>query len=188
MTEDFPCVTSERLVFRLLELPDLKAVIKYWSDNQAHLASSGPLWPPEFLSNEFWIKQIKQNQLEFQHGQSFRGYVFSKSQPDEIVGHISFSAVLRSAAQFCFLGYGLAQDKQGQGYMSEILKAALSFAFDELHLHRVAANYMPTNVRSGQLLKRLGFTVEGYARDYLYLNGKWEDHILTAIINPNWST
>ncbi len=47
------------------------------------------------------------------------------------------------------------------------------------------ANYVPTNERSGRLLRRLGFTVEGYARDYLCLNGTWQDHILTSLINNN---
>jgi len=28
--------------------------------------------------------------------------------------------------------------------------------------------------------------VEGYARDYLLINGKWEDHILTSLVNPHW--
>jgi ribosomal-protein-alanine N-acetyltransferase len=28
--------------------------------------------------------------------------------------------------------------------------------------------------------------VEGYARDYLYINGCWEDHILTSRTNPDW--
>jgi ribosomal-protein-alanine N-acetyltransferase len=48
------------------------------------------------------------------------------------------------------------------------------------------ANYMPHNRRSGNVLKRLGFVVEGYARDYLMINGKWEDHIFTSLINPHW--
>lgn len=48
------------------------------------------------------------------------------------------------------------------------------------------ANYMPHNQRSGNLLRRLGFVVEGYARDYLLINGRWEDHIQTSLINPNW--
>jgi ribosomal-protein-alanine N-acetyltransferase len=45
------------------------------------------------------------------------------------------------------------------------------------------ANYIPTNERSGLLLKRLGFAVEGYARDYLLINGQWRDHVLTALTN-----
>lgn len=49
-------------------------------------------------------------------------------------------------------------------------------------LHRIMANYCPENVRSGKLLARLGFEQEGLARDYLYLNGRWRDHILTSRI------
>jgi ribosomal-protein-alanine N-acetyltransferase len=48
------------------------------------------------------------------------------------------------------------------------------------------ASYLPHNQRSGKLLKRLGFVVEGYARDYLLINGLWQDHILTSLTNPNW--
>ena len=47
------------------------------------------------------------------------------------------------------------------------------------------ANYMPINERSGRLLRSLGFQVEGYARDYLYVGGAWRDHVLTALTNPN---
>jgi ribosomal-protein-alanine N-acetyltransferase len=47
------------------------------------------------------------------------------------------------------------------------------------------ANYMPANERSGKLLKRLGFTVEGYARDYLFIAGAWQDHVLTSLANRN---
>ena len=43
------------------------------------------------------------------------------------------------------------------------------------------ANYMPINFRSAKLLHRLGFTVEGYAKNYLLINNRWEDHVLTAL-------
>jgi ribosomal-protein-alanine N-acetyltransferase len=57
--------------------------------------------------------------------------------------------------------------------------------FGELGFHRIMANYLPHNERSGRLLRRLGFVVEGYARDYLYIHGAWRDHILTALTNPD---
>jgi [ribosomal protein S5]-alanine N-acetyltransferase len=36
------------------------------------------------------------------------------------------------------------------------------------------------------LLNRLGFIPEGYARNYLRINGEWRDHVLTSLTNPNW--
>ena len=70
--------------------------------------------------------------------------------------------------------------------MTEGLKAATQYLFQELNFHRVMANYMPHNRRSCNVLKRLGFVIEGYARDYLLINGQWEDHIMTSLTNPNW--
>jgi ribosomal-protein-alanine N-acetyltransferase len=43
---------------------------------------------------------------------------------------------------------------------------------------------MPSNERSAAVLKRCGFKVEGHATAYLLINGRWEDHVLTAITNP----
>jgi ribosomal-protein-alanine N-acetyltransferase len=67
--------------------------------------------------------------------------------------------------------------------MLEAVRGAVAYAFGSLGLHRVTANYMPRNRRSGSVLRRAGFVVEGYARDYLLINGRWEDHMLTAIVN-----
>jgi ribosomal-protein-alanine N-acetyltransferase len=48
------------------------------------------------------------------------------------------------------------------------------------------ADYMPRNRRSAAVLRQAGFVVEGYAREYLRIDGRWEDHVLTAITNPDW--
>jgi len=70
--------------------------------------------------------------------------------------------------------------------MQEAVRGSVTYAFGTLRLHRVMAGYVPRNRRSAAVLRRAGFTVEGYARDYLLIDGHWEDHILTAITNPEW--
>lgn len=60
------------------------------------------------------------------------------------------------------------------------------YAFDVLNLHRLETSYQPANERSGRVLRKLGFVVEGYARDYLLLNGSWRDGILVSLTNPDW--
>ncbi|MBX9689208.1 MAG: GNAT family N-acetyltransferase [Candidatus Obscuribacterales bacterium] len=187
MPEKLPLIESERLLLRLLEPEDMKAAMTFWQENLEDLAPYGPKMPDNFLTEEFWKAQISRNKKEFLADVSARMFLFEKSAADKVIcGYVSLAAILRAAAQFCYLGYGLAKNKRRLGYMSEILPQTTKYAFEELNLHRIMANYMPTNERSGRLLKRLGFSIEGYARDYLYLNGEWQDHILTSLSNPNW--
>jgi [ribosomal protein S5]-alanine N-acetyltransferase len=58
--------------------------------------------------------------------------------------------------------------------------------FEVQHMHRISAAYMPRNKRSEAVLQRAGFAHEGHAKQYLLINGIWEDHHLTALINPHW--
>jgi [ribosomal protein S5]-alanine N-acetyltransferase len=44
----------------------------------------------------------------------------------------------------------------------------------------VEAACIPTNVASIRLLEKCGFMREGYAREYLCINGVWQDHLLYA--------
>jgi [ribosomal protein S5]-alanine N-acetyltransferase len=71
--------------------------------------------------------------------------------------------------------------------MYEALSAAMNYVFEKMCLHRIMASYRPGNKRSGRLLKRPGFIIEGYARDYFRLSGGGEDPILTALVNESWS-
>jgi len=66
--------------------------------------------------------------------------------------------------------------------MTEALQLTIDFAFKQLNLHRLMANYSPTNVRSAKLLVRLNFVVEGTGLS----TGAWGvvDHV--ALTNLNW--
>jgi ribosomal-protein-alanine N-acetyltransferase len=161
-------------------------VVAYLKANRLHLEDHGPIWPDSYLTIAAWQKQLELNLAEFSNDETVKLFVFQKDLPDTVIGTVNFTSILRRSAQFCFLGYGLAQEHQGKGFMTEALRAATNFVFDDLNLHRISANYVPTNERSGRVLKKLGFQVEGYARDYLYLNGKWRDHILTSLLNEKW--
>ena len=130
------------------------------------------------------MEQVRARLHEYAVGESFRAFLFTRSAPNTIVGNLNLTQVQRGFSQSCYLGYNLARDEQGKGYMTEAVTAAVAFAFDTLKLHRVAASYMPSNVRSAGVLERCGFEIEGHAKAYLLINGRWEDHVLTAITNP----
>ncbi len=99
-----------------------------------------------------------------------------------VLGVANLSNIVRGTLQACHLGYSLDREYEGRGLMQEALEALVTYAFEDLQLHRVMANYQPENVRSGRVLERLGFVREGYAPDYLHIDGAWRDHVLTALV------
>lgn len=113
-------------------------------------------------------------------------YVIIDSTNDKVIGVINFSHIMPMPFSACYLGYALDKDYQGRGIMGRSLRACIDGLFDEQNLHRIMANYLPDNHKSAKVLERLGFVKEGYAKAYLYINGKWQDHIMTALTNPNW--
>lgn len=180
-----PLLVTPRLRLRLAKGSDIPAIIEYFRKNEEHLAKSGPLRPAGYLTNAFWQKQIASDSELYSTDKALRLFLFDLNTED-VIGTANFTAIVRGAAHFCFLGYGIGAEYQGRGLMFEGLRSAIEYVFDEMNLHRIMANYMPSNKRSSALLARLGFKEEGYARDYLFLNGKWCDHIMTALTKANW--
>ena len=85
------------------------------------------------------------------------------------------------------LAYAIDTAHEGRGLMAEALEAALADAFSpRVNLHRVQANVRPENSRSLALLARLKFEREGLAREYLFIDGAWRDHVMNARRNPHW--
>lgn len=181
-----PIIKSDRLLLRVPVIEDVPYILEYFRQNKEFLTPYYPVWSESFFTREYWQYQVENHFLEFINDYSLKLFVYTKKQPRVVIGTINFSNFFRGAAHFCYVGYSLSEVQQGKGYMTEALKTAVEYVFEELNIHRVMANYMPHNRRSGNVLKRIGFTVEGYARDYLMINGQWEDHILTSITNPNW--
>ncbi|MBH8554849.1 ribosomal protein S5-alanine N-acetyltransferase [Nostocaceae cyanobacterium CENA357] len=186
MKSELPLITSDRLLLRIGIKEDIPKIVKYFTENRNYLTPFYPSWAENFFTEQYWQYQIENSFLEFIHEQSLKLFIFFKKNPNKIIGVINFNNFVRGAAHFCYVGYSLAEAEQGKGYMQEALKVATDYVFQELNFHRIMANYMPHNQRSGNVLKSLGFVVEGYARDYLLINGNWQDHILTSLINPNW--
>jgi len=185
-----PVTLHTKRLLLTLPSPELASnLVDYFETNRRHLTPWEPPFPAGIFSRGFWQRRLDQNRQEYHAGRSLRLVLFRREAPDgPVVGMANFTQFVRGAFMACTLGYSLDEDAQGQGMMHEALTEGLRFVFDELRMHRVMANYLPTNERSGKLLKRLGFQVEGYARDYIFINGAWKDHILTSRVNEAVAT
>ncbi|MEM1417794.1 MAG: GNAT family N-acetyltransferase [Myxococcota bacterium] len=179
-----PRVETPRLVLDQPPAGEAAGVVHYFARNRDHLEPWEPARPPGFYGERFWRERLAANRRETRDQRSLRLFLRLRDDPTRLVGCVNFSEVIRGCFLSCLLGYSLDGSLQGRGLMREALEAALPAAFERLELHRVSANYQPSNERSGRLLRRLGFVVEGYARDYLYIDGAWRDHVLTALVRP----
>ena len=110
------------------------------------------------------------------HQDDHEGLVVCLGGSEEIVGVININNIVRGSFLSASLGYYSSVKHQGFGYMTEGLRLAVWFAFEELGLHRIEANIQPNNHASKNLVRRCEFTLEGESKDYLFINGRWRDH------------
>ena len=182
-TRTLPRLRTERLWLKLLEPADAPLMTRFRLDNRNHLTQWEPTRPAEFYTDAFWQMQLRVAIRDFRHGSNLC-LVILDDRESQVLGVCNYTNVVKGTFQSCHLGYALDRNHQGQGLMYEALQASNRYLFDEFSMHRIMANYMPRNKRSGDLLTRLGFTVEGEAKSFLKINGRWEDHVLTSLINP----
>lgn len=180
-----PKLTTERLVLLVPTSQDAERLAAYLADNREHLAPWEPTRPQEYYAPEFWRAALPELVDEALAERSVTLLLAARTRPDgPVLGRCALSNIVRGPFQAAHLGFSLAASAVGGGLMSEALAAVIRYAFDDLRLHRLMANYMPRNARSARVLGRLGFCEEGRARDYLLIDGAWRDHVLTSLVNP----
>lgn len=176
---------DETFILRTAEPTDAYLISEYFIANRAHLKPWEPEREAEFFTLPGWTQRlIKLNDLH-RLGLGYYLLIIDRSS-GQMLGTISFSSLTRFPVHACQMGYSLAGDAQGKGVMNRALKMALNYMFSIQNMHRIMASYMPHNQRSEAVLERLGFEREGYAKQYLLIDGQWRDHVLTALVNPNW--
>lgn len=182
-----PILVGKRLIVRLARFKDAAEILRFYRENEQHLAAYEPVKPPDFYSESYWRERLERHYRQFQAGRSCRMFLFDIKDDQRVWGVANLFMIVRGALQSCQLNYSIAERKEGQGLMVEALLLVIDFAFKELNLHRLMASHAPDNQRSRRTLERLGFVKDGFAKDYLYINGRWENQVLASLTNPDWT-
>lgn len=184
MMNSMPHLTTARAHLTLLTPDHADLILDYYQRNRDHLEPWEPKRPDGFYTLPYWSNRLRDSYQQCFNGQSVN--LVALDQQGRMIASCNFTNIIHGAFEACHLGYSLDSNRQGEGLMQEILTEALSYMFHRHGLNRVMACYIPRNERSGRLLERLGFEREGLARDYLMINGHWEDHVLTSLRRANW--
>jgi ribosomal-protein-alanine N-acetyltransferase len=138
---------------------------------------------PDSGTEAYQLRRIVQGKEDREADRKY-SFVICRSEDGRIVGSVELAFIQRGALQCGMIGYSLDQACNGRGWMTEAVKQAVRFAFEELKLHRVYGEATLRNIGSIRVLEKAGFHREGVARSKLMLNGVWEDLQVMAIINP----
>lgn len=179
LSESAPAVVGDGVVLRTPQIADHAEWAELRAASRAFLTPWEPTWPADDLTRASFRRRIKRYSEDQRADLAYAFFVFRK--PDHaLVGGLTLANIRRGCAQAASLGYWMGAAYARRGHMTAAVNAVLPFAFTTLRLHRVEAACIPTNAASVRLLEKTGFTREGFARQYLCINGLWQDHLLFA--------
>jgi len=187
ITQDAVGIVRGRGVWlRLPIMSDYAPWAELRTRSREHLTPWEPVWQRDELSRSSFRRRVRHYQREAREDLGYAFLIF-RDADDKLIGGLTLSNVRRGVTQAAVLGYWLGLPFVKQGYMTEAVSAVSTFAFEDLHLHRLEAATMPSNVTSIRVLERNGFRAEGLARRLLKINGTWEDHVLHGLLSEEFS-
>ena len=182
-----PVLEGPHVVLRAPRARDYDAWCSLRRRSRDFLKPFEPRWTEADLNRQAFAARLTRGRQEARNGTDYSFMLFEKTASGEVlVGGITISNIRRRAAQFATLGYWMGEEFAGRGLMSEAVETLLPFFFDVLGLHRLQAAFLPHNIASRRVLEKSGFREEGYAENYLQIDGRWADHVLFALTRERW--
>lgn len=127
---------------------------------------------------EQWISLISEHRKKIERDVSF---VIRNSQ-GQLMGALGFDFHIPGKFHSAKLGYWLGKPYWGRGLMAKAVHKICEIGFGELSLIRITAHIFSFNERSGRVLEKSGFQLEGKLRKFYFKEGHYIDSKLYAKI------
>ena len=159
-----------------IHLGDKTAYLKHLNDtNEFQLNAISVPYPYTAHDADQWIARVRAESLG-RDGR--RNWAIRRSE--EFIGGVGFPDI--TEGRKAEIGYWLARPYWGQGIMTEVVRCLCSFAFDEYKLFRIEGHVLATNPRSGRVLRKAGFDLEGTLRSSFIRDGQPVDDLIFGLV------
>lgn len=169
------------LFLRPPQSADYAAWAELRNRSREHLQPWEPIWPRDDLTKSSYRRRLRHYASEARADLGHAFFIFDAAT-DQLAGGVTLGSVRRGVTQTATLGYWMGAPYAGRGIMTKAVATLLPMAFQSLSLNRLDAAVQPANIASIRVLEKNGFQKEGVARDYLKINGRWQDHILFGLL------
>jgi [ribosomal protein S5]-alanine N-acetyltransferase len=181
-SEPLPTIEGDGIFLRAPQMSDYSEWTTLREASRAFLTPWEPTWPAEIISRSAFRRRLRRYAEDQRADTSYAFFLFRKSD-EALVGGLTLANIRRGVAQAGSLGYWIGEPFARRGLMTGAVQALVPFSFGSLRLHRLEAACIPSNTASIRLLEKAGFVREGYAREYLCINGLWQDHLLFGCVS-----
>ncbi len=168
-------IQGNKISIRVLNSDDASDLLEYYTRNKDFLSKFEPHRDEEFYTVEVQKQSLIENYKEFIKGE---GAHFGIYKSEKMIGRIRIYNIVHGVFRSAFIGYSMDEQYQGNGYMKEAVSLVVTYAYEELGLHRIEATTLVDNEKSQRVLKACGFNELGICKEYLHINGKWRDHVI----------
>lgn len=167
-------IKGKNILIRNFTPDDAQELLDYYVRNKEHLREFEPVRDSSFFTYEMQKEILLES---YRHLMTGVGSDLGIYKDDKLIGKAKISSIVYGVFKSGILGYSIDKEYEGKGYMKEAINLVLEYAKEYLDLHRIEASVLTTNERSKGVLLSCGFEEIGINKKYLYINGKWSDHI-----------
>ena len=164
---------TERLLLRPMRLRDVVDVYEYSQDEEWGRYSN-----PHTLDYVEWFV-AKNVMAPWDTGPRFSIVIDAN-----VVGGIGLE--IDKANKIAEVGYSIAREHWGKGYVPEAAREVLRWGFEDLGLAKIYAHAHAENKRSWRVMEKLGMTREGLFRGHSITRGERTDDVYYGLLREEW--
>ena len=169
------------LELSLIGMDDAPELFSVVDSNRMHLRE-WLAWLDGTKSIEDEISFISMSLEEYEKRE---GILYAIRLDGNLIGTISLNWI-DWGNKGCGVGYWLAENQIGNGYVTKSCIRLMEHCFDDLNLHRFVLEAAVENVASCEVAERIGMRLEGITKDREWLYDHYVDAKLYAITKPEW--
>lgn len=176
----FKNLETDRLLLRRVSTDDVNEILELRGNPETMKYIPRPLVTntDEALAH---IKMID-DKIEANEGINWAITIKGNPQLIGVIGHYRIQPEDHRSE----IGYMILPQYNGQGLVTEAVKAVVAYGFDNLQMHSIEAVIDPNNTASERVLLKNGFSKEAHILENELWDGKFWDTVIYSLLKRNF--